>query len=319
MSQRLLPIDVIPTELWQKQSELLRLPDQLKTAYCSKIESLGLIDIATLHGDEDGPAGGMSDQETKKHFARRFPASCGRVQLAVLDPKDELSSVSDLIINSFAGGKVALLDAPCGAGAAFASVLAIIVALRRASCIPSDPLEVIVVGGDLSPYALALAHDLHASLQDDLAEVSITSTFVGVDWNARDRRKTIELLRIWEQACMGVRARLAIAANFSDFLGNGSNFKECRRHLEDIFQWADAPGARFAWLEPQTNSATSLFKQLFDLITGIKLRVLRHFLDAVPNGTPALTHARLEHPLDPGRNFPVRLSVMVLRDNGDTI
>jgi len=319
LSQRLLPIDVIPTELWQKQSELLRLPDQLKTAYCSKIESLGLIDIATLHVDEDGPAGGMSDQETKKHFARRFPASCGRVQLAVLDPKDELSSASDLIINSFAGGKVALLDVPCGAGAAFASVLSTIASLRRASCIPCNPLEVNIIGGDLSPFALGLACDLHNSLKDSLAEVSITSKFTAVDWNARDKQKTVELLRTWEQACVGVRARLAVTANFSDFLGHGSNFKDCKLHLEDIFRWANTPGARFVWFEPQTKSATTMFERLLELIAAMKLRILSHFPNPGPNGSPRLSQARLEHPFDSDRNFPVRLSVMLLRDNGDIL
>jgi hypothetical protein len=319
MSQRLLPIDAIPTDLWQKPSDLLRLPAQLSTAYRAKIEALGLIDVATCYGDEDGPAGGMTDEDTKKHFARRFSASCGRVQLAVLDPKDDLSSASDLIINSFAGGKVALLDAPCGAGAAFASVLATIASLRRASCIPSDPLEVNIVGGDLSPYALGLSRDLHDALQDSLAEVAISSTFTAVDWNARDKQKTVELLRAWVHACTGVRTRFAVTANFSDFLGNGGNFKECRLHLEDIFRWADTPGARFAWFEPQTKSAMSMFERLSNLVVDMKLHILKYFTNSGPSGTPALSQALLEHPLDVNRNFTVRLSVLMLRDNGEIL
>jgi len=308
LSQRLLPINSIPTDLWRDPSELLRLPNQLSVSYRSKVEALGLIELATRHGDEDGPAGGMSEEETKKHFARRFPASCGRVQLAVLDPKDELSSASDLIINSFAGGKVALLDVPCGAGAAFASVLSTIASLRRASCIPCNPLEVNIIGGDLSPFALGLARDLHNSLKE-----------TAVDWNARDKQKTVELLRTWEQACVGVRARLAVTANFSDFLGHGNNFKDCKLHLEDIFRWADTPGARFVWFEPQTKSATTMFERLLELVAAMKLRILSHFPNPGPNGSPGLSQARLEHPFDSGRNFPIRLSVMLLRDNGDIL
>ena len=291
MSQRLVPIDAIPMDLWRGTSDLLILPAQLSAAYRTKIELLGLTDLATQHGDEDGPAGGMKDEATRHHFARRFPASCGRIQLAVLDPKNELLGASDLMISSFAGGKVTLLDAPCGAGAAFTSVLTTIAALRRASCIPSDPLEVSVIGGDFSPYALDLSRRMHTALRDELSDVSIESSFVGVDWDAKDTQKTVDLLKVWTQECMGARIKLAIAANFSDFLGHRDNFKECRRHLEDIFHWTDIPNTRFAWIEPQTNTAKSVFQRLMDLIASIPLRLLKQAASEESSTLPPMTHA----------------------------
>lgn len=143
----------IPPSLWSKDG-VLQLPPPLAAAYTAEIQQRGLTEKAGKPPSKNGPTGGVTLDAVNDHFADRFVGSCGRIQLAVLDPKQELSHASDLLIKAFSGGSISILDAPCGAGAASISILTSIAELRKQGQLPALPLDVQIIGGDLSEPAM---------------------------------------------------------------------------------------------------------------------------------------------------------------------
>ena len=152
MTERLLDPKDIPQSLWDGD-KLLLLPQPLKDAYHKTLKTRGLLEDALEAPSSEGDIGGKSKDKTAWHFARRFSGSCARVELAILDPKDELGDASDYFLRVFSGGRVSLLDIPCGSGAASATLLMVVAELRRLNIIPREPLEVFLTGGDKSDTA----------------------------------------------------------------------------------------------------------------------------------------------------------------------
>ena len=95
------------------------------------------------------------------------------MELAVLDPKNDLENVSDYFIRAFSGGRIRLLDIPCGCGAASAALLTTVAELRRKNVIPRMPLEVSLTGGDISDTAVDYAEALFRYLSQSLRNQSI--------------------------------------------------------------------------------------------------------------------------------------------------
>jgi hypothetical protein len=313
MADRLLPPSTIPTSLWNAARALLRLPGALSATYVAEIEARRLREKALEFEPDSGPVGGISLADTELHFATRFSGSSGRAMLALLDPKSELGSASDRIIGALAGGKVALLDVPCGTGAGSAALLATIAALREQDAIPAHPLEISVLGGDKSEHARKIASSVWTRLSPVLTTQGITFSHEVVDWDVKDAESTTSLLSKWVSLGHDARLHFVLASNFSGFLGHGGNLKQAQAQLDQIFQWAGVKAAQIVWIEPQTNAAESLLGRLFD---GIKARVKRLLpvLDALkPHAT---TQCSQQNPLDGSRTFAVRLSLMMLADKG---
>ena len=123
MTDRLVKSSDLPRTLWQVDDGMLVLPAAVSRVYRNMLAEKGLMDEALNAHSDDGPVGGIKDSDTRRHFSARFSGSSARAQLAVLDPKDDLRNASDLFVKTFSGGKVGLLDIPCGAGAASAALL----------------------------------------------------------------------------------------------------------------------------------------------------------------------------------------------------
>ncbi|WIG98558.1 hypothetical protein [Myxococcus sp. SDU36] len=311
MTDRYLPPKKIPTSLWDSPQTLLRLPTQLTTAYATEIEARNLLDAAINNEPDTGPTGGISPQETELHFATRFSGSCGRTALAALDPKSELRDASDRIIGALSGGKVSMLDIPCGTGAGAAALLTTIATLREQDCIPCHPLEVRLLGGDNSPHALQIANSLWTRITPALRTQAITLHHELMKWDVKDEASTVDLLSKWLNKGHDSRLHFILAANFSGFLGTSSNLKNAQSQLNHIFQWAGTRAAQTIWIEPQTNIADSFLSELY--ANAIK-RVRRLFTTSSEN--PLKPHAKSEctqqHPLTKPKRFNVRLSLMML-------
>ncbi len=255
MAERILRPEDIPKSLWNDDN-LLHLPTALRDAYLKTLISKDKLEVACKEY-QSGPIGGETPEETDLHFVRRFGGSCARVELAVLDPKNDLKNASDFFMRAFSGGRVRLLDIPCGCGAASAVLLATVAELRRQNVLPREPLEVIVTGGDKSDPARNYAELIFGELKEALRNQGIFVSVSLHSWDVMDGASTTSLLDQWlsNQDCDRF---FLLIANFSGVLSNKGKIRKAREQLGEVFRWTGARRSTIAWIEPQTNEANRL-------------------------------------------------------------
>ena len=269
---RLIQSADIPETLWHSSKECLHLAPDLLTAWKHLLQHAGLEEKA-LQPVAEGKIGGLTREETDEHLAWRFSGSSARVQLSLLDPRNELSGVTDAFAKVFSGGTVLVADLPCGSGAAVLTLLASIAELRRQSRIPRHPLHVKVVGGELSEFARDYASRAMNHVKNALAEQAIWISAEFLPWNALDKFSTADLtnrLTVLGQECS---SRLMVLANFSGFLQGDGKWKEALPQFESLFVHGRAQNSFVLWIEPQTNKVLAMggffsraiawFKKLF--------------------------------------------------------
>lgn len=315
----LLPTEV-PYVLWQRdgaEGGLLSLPGALADAYRQVIQARGLIELAAQPLAEDGPTGGTTPEETFRHFSQRFAGSCGRVEMALLDPKLELRACPDVLLKAFAGGVVRLLDIPSGAGSATASLLSTLAELRSRGVLPRFPLAVFVTGGEVSETARQLATDLLLQLQPALEREAIHVQAKWLDWDVGDSYTTTALINGWlsdgPQACCYV----ALVSNFSAHLAN--NLDRARGQIASILEWVSVRRSDLVWVEPATNVATVKFWP------GLFRRVLSGFRRWFSLGDASVadhlcrTGTSLRHPLRPSERVRLHLTLVRLAHTDPTV
>jgi hypothetical protein len=311
MATRLLPTSAIPAELW-KDSKLLQLSPGLIGSYRIVLESTGLLEAA-LAATAQGDIGGESAKNTAEHFTRNFSGSCGRVQLAVLDPKETLGEASNHFIRAFSGGKVAVLDIPSGSGAGSATVLSAIAHLRKESVLPRTPLDVWLVAGDKSQAALDNAARVLDALAPHLERQAIFLHPRYVVWDMLDAGSTVNLIHAWakEHAPHDCREYFTLAANCSGFLQNDGNFKKAEAQLEQILAWSGRLKSTFMWVEPSTNAAT--LRMIPNVASRLWQKVRSFFGHVLATAMPAplQSEAEVSHPVKP--DFTHRVNLTLLR------
>ena len=117
--------------LWK--DEKIFLPQMLSNIYIKKLKDIGMYEHAKnyIRNDaKEGAVGGITPEETHKHFAERFSNSCVRLQKVIIDPKSDFGKVPNYFFSTFAEGNIALLDSPCGTGAGALSLLYVLRELR---------------------------------------------------------------------------------------------------------------------------------------------------------------------------------------------
>lgn len=311
MATRLLPPSAIPSTLW-KDNKLLQLPPGLIGAYRVVLETTGLLEAA-LEATVQGDIGGETAKDTAEHFTRNFSGSCGRVQLAVLDPKESLDEASNHFIRAFSGGKVALLDIPSGSGAGSATVLSAIAYLRKESVLPRTPLEVWLVAGDKSQVALDNAARVLSALTPHLERQAIFLQAKLVLWDMLDAGSTVNLIHAWakEHAPHDCREYFTLTANCSGFLQHGGNFKKAEAQLEQIMAWSGRLKSTFMWVEPSTNAATlRMLPNVADRLWN-KVKSCFGHTSSTAMPAPLQCEAVLSHPVKP--DFMHRVNLTLLR------
>jgi hypothetical protein len=156
LPERLVRPADLPDTLYQPSTTLLYFAPILAESYVHVLTERGQLEEARAFLPQ-GAIGGAAPREASEHFLSAFSGSCARTKLAMLDPKGDLQDASNLFLQSFSGGSVSLFDLPCGAGAATAALLGSIAELRRREVLPAVPLDVYIVGGDISSEALSYA------------------------------------------------------------------------------------------------------------------------------------------------------------------
>lgn len=125
-SNRLLKPEHLPASLWSdthrdenvSEHGLVRLPSSLTKAYNRLIDRFGLRPLADSRDPNYPPVGGLTQDQTDKHFAQAFDGSCARVQLALMDPLNRGMKASNSLVRSLAGNRLVFADAPCPFGKA---------------------------------------------------------------------------------------------------------------------------------------------------------------------------------------------------------
>ena len=282
---------------------LLCLPQELRKAYFKTLKKGGLLERARKHSPKD-TFGGQSKADTDQHFAHKFSGSCSRVELAILDPKNELGDSSNGFIRAFAGGKVSMLDIPCGCCAASATVLSTIAELRRQQILPREPLEVFLTGGDFSSSARTYAGQILDELERPLRNQGIFVKKSLYPWDIQDEISNTKLLSEWlkDQEC---EKTFLLIAGFSGVLGNDGKIKKVRGQLAEAIRWAGVRRATITWIEPQTNKAkkmwdSSVLRGIFDLLTSLPDGPKRLYDDLT-------SEAECIHPLCDDRVYTTRL------------
>ncbi len=314
MSVRLLSPSSIPSELWTEDAAKLRLSKILSDSYRLTLDSAGLLQAA-LEAKVEGDVGGESAKETNQHFIRNFSGSCARVQLALLDPHNHLENASDLFIRAFSGGRVGLLDIPCGTGAASATTLSVIAELRKRSVLPRTPLDVFLVAGDKSIRARNTATQLLASMNEALRSQAIFVHLRIEEWDVLDAQSTRELLNAWIEHAPDCRDYFVLAANFSGFLKYQGNFDSAKPQLDEVFGWAAVKKSRAVWIEPGYKGAK---KGLWPKFKAKLWQLIPTFFKSQPSDTapdPLESDAEAEHPIRLGFVHRVSLSLIIFARN----
>lgn len=251
----------MPTTLWCSSSRKMKLPKQLENTWCTLLEENNLLDLAQ-EKSTTGAVGGVSTDETNIHLATRYNGSCARVVLSILDPKHEIDEISDTFATLFAGNRVFLADIPSGSGAAIMSILCTLAELREHGVVPRHPLEVVIVAGEISQVAIN-----HMTRQLHLIEPILKAqAIVIVDksfkiWDVECKHSTSQLIREMTIKSVDCDNRMLILCNFSGFLDSG-RWKKTKGRFEEVFRHSSDASSAAIWIEPQTNKADSLFKNI---------------------------------------------------------
>lgn len=310
MARLIQPVD-IPETLWHTSKECLSLAPDLLAAWRHLLQHAG-IEGKALEPVPEGKIGGLTKEETDDHLAWRFSGSSARVQLGLLDPRNELSGVTDAFAKVFSGGNVLLADLPCGSGAAVLTLLASIAELRRQARIPRHPLHVKVVGGELSEFARDYASRAMNHIKEALAEQAIWISAEFLPWNALDKFSTADLtnrLTVLGQECS---ARIMVLANFSGFLQGDGKWREALPQFESLFVHGRSQNSFVLWIEPQTNKVLGLGGFFSRAIVWFKKLFSAHQTqdeqDALVVGNLGKSTAGVQHPLK-DHQFDVHLVI----------
>lgn len=313
LSKKILPPDLLPKSLWDATTETVLLPPTLSLSYKKLIKKHKLEELVEKRDPQNPPVGGLSQERTDEHFAQAFDGSVARAQLALLDPKKDVTCASNAFIEALAGNNISLTDAPCGAAAASLAYLTVIAELRAQNVLPRLPLDVYLIGAEISDPAIQYARQLLEEINDSLCRQAIFVESEFLSWDVTNKMSTTNLIQRMTITSSGNSHRLLVIANFNGFLEKERKRKEAERQLEELFRYAAAPNSVAIWIEPWMNRATAQ-GGLFTWLQKQMKTAWRFFVrESADNQSSILTSsAQFTLPLDPSKSAKVRLAVMRL-------
>lgn len=255
---RLIPQDKIPESLWVQKDKVLRLPHSIISSWKSILEEKNLLEKAVKERG-DGETGGIDEDSTNNHYCFRYNGSCARFQLTFLDPFEDLKEVSNAFVKSLAGNNVFISDIPSGTGAASLTMLSNIAQLREEKVLPSLPLKVTILAGEISIHALSIFEKAFKNLEPYFNDYGITVVLKSQIWNIRDEDSTSRLTK--EITLMGSQAsdRIMLLANFTGFLEQEEKWDEVKERFEEMFRHFSGASTIAIWLEPGMKIVTNQF------------------------------------------------------------
>jgi hypothetical protein len=288
----------------------------LAKAYRTLIERHGLEELAQVRDRKNPPIGGLTQKLTNEHFARAFDGSAARAELALLDPNREMRDASNAFIICLAGNKVKLTDAPCGAGAAAFAFLTIIAELRSKNVVPREPLDIVLIGGEISPPARAYAEEMLAEIRSSLEAQAVFVQSKFLTWDVTNSVSNSEFVKQTLDLGRDASNSLLVVANFSGFLGRKGKRKEAAPQINELFRYLSGKNSIAILIEPRTNPAIAdggVFEWFRGLILGNFRRFAKEFHnEELAPGEYRGSSAHFELPLNPGNSARVNLSAMYI-------
>ncbi|HEY3295505.1 MAG TPA: hypothetical protein VGL38_08700 [bacterium] len=232
--------------------------------YQKNLEDEGLLDEACKRTPSDSELiGGSSDEETMAHFAHRFAASCARVEYLILDPSSKFQEESSDILTLLSEGQVSILDVPCGCGAAVLSMIATVADLRQSGVLPKLPLNVDIVGGDISPKAAEMYQKQLAEISEWLTAQGIHLTRKAEFWDAKRPTTTAQLVDVWLDGRPRASGQyLVVVAAFGGAMK--SQFNDFSRTFNHVAERLYQGSRTLLWVEPGMTSSEKLLDKVAD-------------------------------------------------------
>ncbi|MBD3342620.1 MAG: hypothetical protein GF353_26200 [Candidatus Lokiarchaeota archaeon] len=307
---RLISREKIPDSLWNNDSSVMYLPPQLISCWIKLLDKYNLREKA-LQCSPDGFEGGMSKEDTDNHLAWKFTGSCARIIQSMIDPHEKLSAISDTFLHAFSGNRVFMADLPCGSGAASLSILSVLCELRRKACLPRMPLEVIIIGGEISTYAQDYAKEALDLLRYELEAQAIKVEFHVRDWDACDRFSNADLIKDITLKSQYCATKLLMLANFSGFLQRKKKWNEAKKQFEELFRHSRDANCIALWIEPQKNNVIKQGGFILRLLEWFK-QWFSEFMISQTENKEYKSNVEVKRPLNAG-NF--RNHLVVVRFN----
>lgn len=258
--------DPLPESVWH--NSVLRLPPRIVGDYQTELENIGRIEDAR----EQSPRnliGGADEEAARDHFVWRFGASCVRTEYLILDPYRAFVPVSNDLLSCLAEGRVAILDIPCGAAPGILGFLGLIAELRAHGCLPRQPLEVAITGGDISEPARNIYHAMLTRAQPWLADEGIRIRWQTGHWDAGDESTTAKIVDRWFDGSGGCEEYVVLVAAFSGEAAN--QFDVFERSFNHIAARLYDRNGTILWVEPRWNKGERLLskvKRIFQTALG---------------------------------------------------
>jgi hypothetical protein len=313
--RRLLDPALLPVSLWEPKSQTLLLPPILAKAYETVIDRHNLRALAESRDPDNPPIGGLDKESADKHFAQAFDGSVARAQLAITDPKNEVMRASNAFIQTLSGNRVCITDAPCGAGAATLAFLSVIAELRACEVLPRQPLDVHLIGAEISNPARNYAVEILEELRSFFEQQAIFVKEEFLTWDVTNKMSNTDLIRRMTLASSEIKRRLLIVANFSGFLEKDGKKKAAKIQIEELFRYASGVNSVAIWIEPQTNKVinnSGLFANIIKWSADLFSIFSRINTDGDSSEPFLLSESRFKSPLNPEKTHRVRLAVMRL-------
>lgn len=294
-----IPPAYIPSNLWD--NETLRLPEAVTAAYKAVLSANSL----TIPLDAgEAIFGGVTKEESEKHFRYRFCVSAGRGAYTLLDPKETLRDAASYLQTSLADGRVGVLDLACGAGAATAGLLCTLASVRDEGVFPRLPLNLDILGADIAVTARGLCDSIHGHLERTIRTSGIAVTRATHEWDMMDVASTSDLCDHWLARNLHAEELLIVISGMSGALRSAEQRAAANNALTHILTRVHSRPHTLLWIEPDMKGvANGLFRWLRGLLR--PLRWLR-----AGDGTVS---ASATYMLDDGCRPPYRSNIAVER------
>lgn len=311
---RLVPPHLLPPTLWDASGSTIQLPPALSEHYVDLLEELNLLEMASTREPGDSPVGGLSQEDTDRHLAQAFDGSVARAQLALLDPCNHLPKLPDMLVKCLAGNDLCIVDSPSGAGAASLAFLCTIAELRASAVLPRQPLNILLLAGELSKPARAYCGEFVKRLQPALAEQGIFVTPEYQEWDVTNDVSNTQLIQRMNEHSRS-RKTLVVVANFNGFLERDNKRKVAEPRLAELFRHsavgAMGNGNAVIWIEPGQKKVTAP-GGTFSWLTDLCQKSWRAFARVIPidGSIHFSSSARFQHPLVADLTPRVNLTIM---------
>lgn len=284
---RLLNVSNIPKALLKDKK--LYLPTLLVDSWEKLLIKHELLEIAKAKHNKRS-VGGASIDETKTHLAHRYNGSSARNLLSILDPKSELKEISDIYVKLFSGGKLLLVDLPCGSGAGIVSILTTFSLLREQGVLPRDYIEIKILCCDISDDALENTSDQLNFLKDNLERQAIMIDFEIQRWDITCEYSTADLIKKIHKISDDSNKYFITINNFSGFLDQNNNWELAKDQIKNIFIHTRSDDTTIIWIEPNIKQSSNLFSKFFKLLKKITKNVRKDENDDIDE-TYAMSNA----------------------------